>query len=109
MLVVKNAGFLETATSCCILISMKFNKHSLGLCVAAICALWNAIWAIIVGAGAGQKFMDSMSQMHFLSNPYKVQAFSFGGAVSLVIAGAICGYVTGWIFAWIWGEIAKRS
>ena len=59
-------------------------------------------------AGFGQKMMDWVFPLHFISSIYEITAFTITNALLLVVAAFIGGYVMGWVFAWIWNFSGKN-
>ncbi len=83
------------------------NKQKFALTFGVFAAVMHAIWALVVGLGLGQSFMDFVYQMHFMQNPYSVSAFSFTRAVGLVALAFFVAYVVSSIFATIWNRFHK--
>ena len=86
----------------------ELNENRVGLTLAIFFALLHAIWAILVGFGAGQKLIDLVMPLHFIDMMIPTATFSIGTAVLLVILAFIGGYIAGWLFALIWNWVIKR-
>lgn len=68
----------------------------------------HVLWALMVLLGLGQKYLDWMFNLHMLSNPITVMTFSWGSAITLLIAVFIVGYILGWVFTWAHNLIHKK-
>ena len=88
---------------------MKLNIHKVGLTVGIYVAILHALWAIVVGSGMAGNKLDFALGMHFLSNPFKILTFSWGGGVVLTIMGAIGGYIMGALFAFVWNKVNRHK
>ncbi|MFA6888792.1 MAG: hypothetical protein WC254_04835 [Candidatus Woesearchaeota archaeon] len=86
----------------------KINKNVLGITMAIFLGAMHAVWALAVAVNIGQKFLDFIFPMHFLSNVYSVMTFSFATALMLVVMATVCGYVMGWLFAALWNYVDKK-
>ena len=86
----------------------QLNENKLGLTLGIFFALLHAIWAILVGFGAGQKLIDLILPLHFIDMMISIATFNIGTAVLLVILAFIGGYIAGWLFAVIWNWVTKR-
>ncbi|MCJ7805487.1 hypothetical protein MUP46_02490 [Patescibacteria group bacterium] len=86
---------------------MKLDLHYTGLILGLFMAVMHALWSIMVYFGWAKGILDWVYGLHFMSNPFKMMAFSWGNALWLVLFTFIAGYVMGWIFAFIWNRIRK--
>ena len=84
------------------------NENRVGLTLAIFFALLHAIWAVLVGFGAGQKIIDLVMPLHFIDMLVNITTFNIGSAVLLVVLAFIGGYITGWLFVAIWNWIIKK-
>lgn len=84
------------------------NKNALGLTLGIFSALMHAIWAIAVGIGVGQNFINFIFPLHFLNIVYQVTSFNITTMLLLVVMGFVGGYVMGWIFAALWNYTSKK-
>jgi hypothetical protein len=87
---------------------VKIDKNKLGITLAVFFGALHALWALAVAVNVGQKFLDFIFPMHFLSNVYSVMTFSIATALMLVVMATVCGYVMGWLFAALWNYIEKK-
>lgn len=87
---------------------MKLVSHKVGLVVGAFFGIVHAAWAALVAFGFAQPLMNWIYSVHFLNNPFLVEPFDIGAAVTLVIAAFIIGYIFGRVFAAIWNYVVKK-
>lgn len=59
--------------------------------------------------GWAQAWMDFVTSMHFLNNPFTVGAFSFGTALGLIAITFVVGSVVGWVFATVWNRVHRHA
>jgi hypothetical protein len=85
------------------------DKHKVGLTFGAFLGFWHLIWSILVAIGAAQMVLDFIYSIHFLNNPFTIQAFSLGHAVTLVVVTSIIGYVIGWGCAAFWNRFSRQQ
>ena len=86
----------------------KVAPHVVGLALGAFAALWHAVWALLVYLDLAQGLLDWIFGLHFIANPYVVDVFNFGTAVTLVVVTFVCGYGTGWVLGTIWNWARKK-
>jgi len=86
----------------------KLNANSVALVVGISVGLMHLLWSVMVMMGWAQWYMDFIFSLHFLSNPFVLQAFDMGKALMLVTLTFVIGYVMGWFFSWIWNMMAKK-
>ncbi len=86
----------------------RLSRHKTGLAVGIFAATLHALWAVIVGFGAGQSAINWLFSMHFLQAVWIVKEFSLGRAVGLVATGLVCGYIVGWFFTAVWNWVNKK-
>jgi len=86
----------------------KLHIHRTGLAIGAFIATLHAAWSVLVATGKAKAYLSFVFGMHFLSNPFTTLAFSWKGALMLVILTGIVGYVIGTVFACIWNRIVAR-
>ena len=86
----------------------QLNENKLGITLGIFFALLHAIWAILIGFGAGQRLIDLILPLHFIDMMITVTTFKIGAAVLLVILAFIGGYIAGWLFAVIWNWVIKK-
>lgn len=87
----------------------KLNASSVGLGLGAFVGLVHAVWALLVAAGYAQGWLNWIFNLHFLDNPYIVDVFDLGRAVTLVVVTFVVGYVAGWVFATVWNYLVGRK
>lgn len=88
---------------------MTINKNKLGLTVGLFAAILHAVWAILVGAGVAQTYLNWIFPMHFIGNIFEVVNFSLLTAVLLVILAFVGGYICGWILGALWNWVDKGN
>ena len=88
---------------------MSINKNKLGLTVGIFVAILHAVWAILVGAGIAQTYLNWIFPMHFIGNVFQVANFSLMAAVLLIILAFIGGYICGWILGGGWKWVDKGN
>ncbi len=88
----------------------KLHGGTVGLATGTFFALSHAVWAIAVGImpDVVQQFMNFKFAMHFMNVPFTLQAFSWGGAVALVVYSFVVGYITGRVFAVVYNLFAQK-
>lgn len=84
------------------------NENKVGITLGIFFALLHAIWAILVGFGAGQKIINIIMPLHFIDIMVSIINFNFGVAILLIILAFLSGYISGWLFAAIWNLINKK-
>lgn len=85
----------------------KLNGNKVGLVLGFFFVILHALWALIVGLGLGQKYLDWILPLHFIDMLCAVTAFSWASALILIIAAFVGGYIAGWLFVLLWNKIAK--
>jgi len=80
----------------------------LALTLGIFFAVVHAVWAIIVGLGYGEKFMNWILGLHFVGTPMLIGGFSIGRALVLIVVTFVIGYILGWLFAAIWNKVDKK-
>lgn len=87
----------------------KINTHIAGFALGIFLAFWHLLWAILVGFGFAQPFLDWIYWLHFMNNPFRVMSFDVGHAAMLVVVVSIIGYIIGWILATIWNTMQAKA
>jgi hypothetical protein len=87
----------------------RIHPHSVGLAFGIFLGLWHALWSALVWIGAAQWLIDFIFRLHMITPPYKIMAFSFGMALSLVVVTTCIGYAVGLAMGIIWNRFALRS
>jgi hypothetical protein len=87
---------------------MKIKRYKAGLIVGALVAGLHLIWSALVSLGWAQPVLDFIYKMHFLNNPYIVQAFDPLKVVYLVLMTFVGGYIAGWLFGLLFNELHKK-
>lgn len=85
-----------------------YNNNSWGLIFGVFMGGLHALWAILVGAGLAQVFIDWIFALHMIRPPYVIAPFDALTAIMLVVVTFIIGYVGGWIFAAICNAFCKK-
>ena len=80
----------------------RLDRNAVGLIVGAFLGAWHAGWSALVALGLAQKLLDWVLWLHFLNNPYQVEAFNPGRAIMLIAVTSLIGYAMGWVFAMVW-------
>jgi hypothetical protein len=83
----------------------QLNAHKAGLTLGSLFGLVHLVWSLMVAVGWAQPYLDFVFGVHMISNPYVVQAFSWGRAIGLIVVTAIVGYVIGYVFGKIWNKV----
>lgn len=86
---------------------MKLKPGKTALALGVFVALMHAVWMLMVYIGVAQTYMNWIFGLHLLTNPFKVLAFNFGTAATLLGFTFILGYVMGWVFAFIWNYLHR--
>lgn len=87
----------------------RIHPHSFGLAFGMFLGLWHTFWSVLVWIGAAQWLIDFIFRLHMITPPYKIMAFSFGTALSLVAVTACIGYMGGLLIGIIWNRFALAS
>lgn len=77
-------------------------KHKTGLALGSLLGLCHFSWAVLVGIGFAQPFIDWIFRLHFIEPPYTITPFHYGGAALLIAITFVFGYLFGWLLAAIW-------
>jgi len=77
----------------------------IALVIATFVALLHALWALLVGIGVAQTYLDWILPMHFISNIFSVLTFNWMTAIFLVIISFIGSYLAVLLFIVIWKMI----
>ncbi len=85
---------------------LKGNKIALvvGLYVAAI----HAIWALLIGIGVAQSYLDWIFPLHFINNLFTITAFSWISAFALVVMAFVWSYAVAWLFVLLWNAVKVK-
>ena len=83
--------------------------NTAGLALGTFLGLVHALWALLVAMDLAQALVEWAFALHFMSNPYTIQAFNFGTAVVLVAFTFIVGYAGGWVLATVWNWAMKKK
>ena len=87
----------------------RIRAHSFGLAFAIFLGLWHTLWSVLVWTGTAQWLIDFVFRLHMITPPYKIMAFSFGTALSLVVVTTSIGYAVGLVMGIIWNRFVVRS
>ncbi len=87
---------------------MKLDNQQTALTLGTFAALLHLVWITLVLLGVAQPWMDFVYGLHFLNNPYTVQAFSLTGAVMLLFMAFVMGSAVGWVFSYVWNRLHKK-
>ncbi len=86
---------------------MKLKTGPTALVTGVFVAFMHFVWMLMVYFKIAQWYLNWVFGLHLLTNPYKVLAFNFGTAVTLLVFTFIVGYFAGWVFAFIWNRLHK--
>lgn len=87
----------------------KVKESKAALIFGTFAAVMHAFWSVLVFLGLAQPYLNFISGLHFLNNPYKVLPFNLSTAVMLIAVTFVIGYLVGWVFAKIWNKLQKRG
>ena len=87
---------------------MAINKNKIGLTLGILFALLHAVWALLVGLGYAQPFLDWIMKLHFMGMPLLIGGFSLGRAITLIVVTFIAGFIFGWLFGAIWNWLGNK-
>ena len=87
---------------------MKLSETQTALAVGTFVAVMHTVWSLLVFLGLAEPYLNWILGLHFLSNPYGVQPFSFGTAIILIAFTFVIGYLVGYVFAIIWNKLHKK-
>ena len=59
------------------------NKHKAGLVLGSFLGLLHLLWSVLVALGFAQPFLDFIFWLHMIKNPFQVEGFALGRALSL--------------------------
>jgi hypothetical protein len=90
-------GLLQTAR-------MMLNVPRLGLLVGGLMAGLHAFWVLLVATGWAQPLLDLIFWLHFVTPPYRVEAFEPVRAAVLVIVTGSLGFLGGAVLAFVWNR-----
>ncbi|MBI2611858.1 hypothetical protein HYW54_03890 [Candidatus Gottesmanbacteria bacterium] len=65
------------------------------------------IWSVFVAIGLAGWWLDFVTSVHFLSNPFTLQVFDPVRALTLIVVTTVVGFVYGYLFAFIWNKVHK--
>ncbi|MEK7111733.1 MAG: hypothetical protein AAB875_00235 [Patescibacteria group bacterium] len=85
----------------------KMKESKAALIFGTFMALMHAFWSLLVFLGLAQPYLNFISGLHFLNNPYKVLPFNLSTALMLVAVTFVIGYLVGAVFAKIWNKLRK--
>lgn len=80
----------------------ELNKNTVGLILGSFFALWHLLWGLLVATGLAQTFLDWIYWLHFMNDPFRIEAFDITRSVTLIIVTFVVGYIFGWVFVWLW-------
>ncbi len=83
------------------------NVNKVGLTVGVFAGLVHLVWGLLIALGWAQGYLDFVTSMHSLNNPYKVMPFNLGQAIVLIVVASILGYIVGSVFATIFNKLHK--
>lgn len=78
------------------------DSHKIGCLMAGLMGFFHAVWALLVACGFAQWFLDFVFWLHFITNPYRIEAFGITRMIMLVAFTSGVGYLIGYIFAHVW-------
>jgi len=87
----------------------KVHAHDVGLIVGATVSIMHIVWSLIVFLGLANWYLDFIFSLHFVSNPFVIQSFDWGKAVTLWVITFVAGYLVGWVFGVVWNTLLKKK
>ena len=81
------------------------HAHKVGLVFGGLLAISHIVWALLVFLGLAKSFLDWIFGLHFLNVQYAIDPFSFGNALTLVVATGIVGYLVGYVAGSLWNLV----
>ncbi len=87
---------------------MKLDPQKTGLVLGSFFGVMHLLWSLMVALGFAQNYMDWIFSLHFLDNPFSVNAFDLITAIILLVVASIAGFIFGWIFATVWNYWQKK-
>jgi len=88
---------------------MKFKPVEVGVFTGLFFAVLHAIWSLAVFTGVAEGFLNFVLGLHFLTNPYVVEPFSLGNALTLIIFVFVVWFVLGYVATLAWNRMQKRT
>ncbi len=85
--------------------TLEMNKGRAGMILGAFLGSFHLLWSVVVALGFAQPMLDFVYKIHFLNNPFTVQAFNLGNAAMLVVVTTLIGFVFGWFLALLWNML----
>jgi hypothetical protein len=86
---------------------MKFKPNTIGIYTGIFISFCHLVWSLMVASKLAQGWLDFIFGLHFVNNPFKVNAFNMGTAAALVVFTFAVGYVVGWLSTWAWNKMQK--
>lgn len=86
---------------------MKLRPHSVGLILGVFMALLHALWSALVYLGVAKSFLDWISDLYLVTNPFKILSFNLVTTLILIGVTFISGYLMGFVFAVIANYLHK--
>ncbi len=84
----------------------EINPKKAALAFGAFVSLMHLGWVLLVGLKLGQPLLTWIYGLHFLNNPFTVQAFDLVTALTLVGVTFVGGAFFGWLLATLWNKCA---
>jgi hypothetical protein len=81
--------------------------HTTGLALGGIFAIFHFLWALLVLSGWAQLALDVVFRLHMLRPVFRVEPFSIGLALGLIVMTFVVGYALGWVFAEVWNRVQR--
>ncbi|MBA3732889.1 hypothetical protein H0W91_00760 [Patescibacteria group bacterium] len=80
------------------------NTQKAGLTLGVFAGTMHLFWSLMVAFGLAQGYLNFVLKMHFLNNPFTVQAFNISNAILLIVLTSVIGFVVGTILATIYNK-----
>lgn len=87
----------------------RVRPHSIGYAFALFLGVVHAAWAVLIFAGWAQPLLNWVFQLHMITPPYQITAFSFATAVELVVFTTVFGFVMGWFAGMVWNLFTEPT
>jgi hypothetical protein len=81
------------------------SSHKLGVVFATFIGGWHIVWSLLVLLRWAQPVIDFVFWLHFITPPYRLEAFVAWRAIALILLATAVGYVVGRIVAMIWNWV----
>ena len=81
------------------------NPQHIGLVLGSFFAFVHLLWVIMNALGFAQWYLDFVTSLHFVNNPFSLQPFDITRGLLLVVVTFFVGFLWGYVFAFIWNKV----